>query len=152
MEVQDVQVVATAAVREAANGQDFLKEITKIGFSPLVLSGEEEAEAAGYGVLSTMPEADGIAGDLGGGSLELIRICNGEVHGRISLPFGSLRIPALRAKGPGAVLIGSGNPSRTTKAPCAATDLQICERWVRTSSVEKSFRRTSLVPIQISTI
>lgn len=103
MEVQDVQVVATAAVREAANGQDFLKEITKIGFSPLVLSGEEEAEAAGYGVLSTMPEADGIAGDLGGGSLELIRICNGEVHGRISLPFGSLRIPALRAKGPGAL-------------------------------------------------
>lgn len=103
MQVDDVQVVATAAVREAKNGPDFLREIAGIGFSPIVLSGEEEAEAAGFGVLSTIPDADGIAGDLGGGSLELIRICNGDVQGRISLPFGSLKIPALRAKGPGAL-------------------------------------------------
>lgn len=103
MHVDDVQVVATAAVREAMNGDDFIQDIAKLGFSPIVLSGEEEAEAAGFGVLSTMPEANGIAGDLGGGSLELIRICNGDVEGRISLPFGSLRIPALRSKGPGAL-------------------------------------------------
>jgi len=103
MDIPDVQVVATAAVREAANGQDFLQDIAKLGFAPLVLSGEVEAEAAGFGVLSTIPDANGIAGDLGGGSLELIRICNGDVQGRISLPFGSLRIPALRAKGPGAL-------------------------------------------------
>ena len=43
MHVDDVQVVATAAVREAMNGADFLQEIAKLGFSPLVLSGEEEA-------------------------------------------------------------------------------------------------------------
>jgi exopolyphosphatase/guanosine-5'-triphosphate,3'-diphosphate pyrophosphatase len=103
MDVQDVQVVATAAVREAANGADFLKVIAGLGFSPIVLSGEEEAEVSGFGVLSTIPDANGIAGDLGGGSLELIRISNGDVQDRISLPFGSLRIPALRAKGPGAL-------------------------------------------------
>ncbi|MEN9289102.1 MAG: hypothetical protein RL317_725, partial [Pseudomonadota bacterium] len=71
MGVTDVQVVATAAVREASNGAVFLQSVSDLGFSPRVLSGEEEAMAAGYGVISTIADADGIAGDLGGGSLEL---------------------------------------------------------------------------------
>ena len=103
MGVTDVQVVATAAVREAVNGADFLHQVTELGFQPLVLSGEEEAATAGYGVISTIPDADGIAGDLGGGSLELVRIRNGRVEGTLSLPMGSLRLPALRAKGPKAL-------------------------------------------------
>ncbi|MEY3906168.1 MAG: hypothetical protein RIR59_991, partial [Pseudomonadota bacterium] len=103
MGVTDVQVVATAAVREAVNGADFLHQVTELGFQPLVLSGEEEAATAGYGVISTIPDADGIAGDLGGGSLELVRVRNGRVEGTLSLPMGSLRLPALRAKGPKAL-------------------------------------------------
>lgn len=103
MGVTDVQVVATAAVREARNGDRFLADVSALGFSPRVLSGEEEALAAGYGVLSAIPEADGIAGDLGGGSLELVRIAQGAVHEKISLPLGSLKIPALRAAGPQAL-------------------------------------------------
>lgn len=103
MGVADVQVVATAAVREATNGPQFLEDVAAIGFSPSVLSGDEEAIAAGYGVLSSNPDADGIAGDLGGGSLELVRIKGGAVHERVSLPLGSLRLPALRAAGPRAL-------------------------------------------------
>ena len=100
MGVSDVQVVATAAVREARNGGDFLASVAALGFDPRVLSGAEEAEASGYGVLSSIPDADGIAGDLGGGSLELVRILNGQVRDRLSVPLGTLRLPAIRADGP----------------------------------------------------
>lgn len=100
MGVTDVQVVATAAVREAQNGKDFLMQVRTLGLTPQILSGEEEALAAGYGVLSGAPNADGIAGDLGGGSLELVRISAGRVLDSISLPLGSLKLAALREKGP----------------------------------------------------
>lgn len=103
MGVSDVQVVATAAVREAHNGHAFLDDVSALGFEPRVLSGEEEAIAAGYGVLSAIPDANGLAGDLGGGSLELVRICKGEVQDKVSLPLGSLKIPALRQTGPQAL-------------------------------------------------
>ncbi|MBV5324269.1 MAG: Ppx/GppA family phosphatase, partial [Rhodospirillaceae bacterium] len=59
----------------------------------------QEAEAAGLGVLSAIPDANGIVGDLGGGSLELIRIRDGVTHESISLPLGVLRLSAIRAKG-----------------------------------------------------
>ena len=58
---------------------------------------------AGYGVLAAIPEADGIVGDLGGGSLELIRIGAGEVRDRASFPLGVLRLAAIRQRGPRAL-------------------------------------------------
>ena len=54
-------------------------------------------------MLSAIPDADGIVGDLGGGSLELIRVKNGAMHDRASFPLGVLRIGAVRAKGRGAL-------------------------------------------------
>jgi exopolyphosphatase / guanosine-5'-triphosphate,3'-diphosphate pyrophosphatase len=98
MRVTDLRVVATAAVREASNGHVFLDELHASGLAVELLSGEEEAAMAGYGVLAGIPEADGIVGDLGGGSLELVRVRGGKVHEQISLPLGVLRIGALRAK------------------------------------------------------
>lgn len=103
MRVTDVRTVATAAVREASNGQALISHAEAQGLSVDILSGEEEAEAAGLGVLSGIPEADGIVGDLGGGSLELIRVRGGALHERVSLPLGVLRIAAIRAKGRGAL-------------------------------------------------
>lgn len=97
MEVDEIRCVATAAVRVASNGNEFISKAEKHGFSVEVLSGEQEAELAGLGVVSAIPEADGIVGDLGGGSLELVRIKNGEMSDRISLPLGVLRIAAMRA-------------------------------------------------------
>ncbi|MDB5667561.1 MAG: Ppx/GppA family phosphatase [Alphaproteobacteria bacterium] len=104
MGVVRTRIFATAAVREAANGPAFLDEVRRIGFDPLVLSGEEEARLAGLGVISGAPGADGIVGDLGGGSLELVDICSGEVRGRTSLPLGVLRLVAMREK-PDATLL-----------------------------------------------
>lgn len=67
MQVETLRVVATAAVREASNGADFIARIKDIGLSVELLSGEEEAVAAGLGVIASTPDANGIAGDLGGG-------------------------------------------------------------------------------------
>ena len=74
MDVQDVQCVATAAVRDAVNGPDFIAAAAEAGLNIRLLSGEEEAEAAGHGVLSAIPDAHGVAVDLGGGSLELAEV------------------------------------------------------------------------------
>ena len=69
---------ATAAVREAADGQAFLDRVRdKIGLNVRVLTGQEEAHFAALGVIAGQPNAQGIVGDLGGSSLELVRL-NGE--------------------------------------------------------------------------
>lgn len=99
MEVQDLQCVATAAVRDAENGPEFIASAAEAGLKIRLLSGEEEAEAAGYGVVSAIPDAHGIAVDLGGGSLELAEVANGQVGRRASFPLGVLRLPALRKQG-----------------------------------------------------
>ena len=92
MKVKRTQVVATAAVRDASDGADFVREVERMGLPCTVLSPAEEAELAGKGVISGIPDADGIVGDLGGGSLELVRVAAGHARGGISLPLGVLRL------------------------------------------------------------
>jgi exopolyphosphatase / guanosine-5'-triphosphate,3'-diphosphate pyrophosphatase len=99
MHVDMLRVVATAAARDASNGAEFLQAIKDIGLDVELLSGDEEAVASGFGVISAQPMADGIAADLGGGSLELVRICGGAVLDRISLPLGILRVPQIVKRG-----------------------------------------------------
>lgn len=101
MQPLDLRVVATAAVREAANGPAFLDQVRALGLPAEVLSGEGEAQAAAMGVISTHPCARGLVADLGGGSLELARVADGAVQERISLPLGAMRIAAIRAEGTG---------------------------------------------------
>ena len=91
MGVRQTQVVETAAVRDATDGPKFVREVERIGFKCDVISAEEEARLAGEGVLSGIPEAQGVVGDLGGGSLELVQIGLGPKPG-ISLPLGVLRL------------------------------------------------------------
>jgi exopolyphosphatase/guanosine-5'-triphosphate,3'-diphosphate pyrophosphatase len=96
MGIEQVRTVATAAVRDASNGGELLSRAAGLGLDVELLSGEQEAEAAALGVLSAIPDADGIVGDLGGGSLELTRIAGGQVLDRASFPLGVLRIAALK--------------------------------------------------------
>jgi exopolyphosphatase/guanosine-5'-triphosphate,3'-diphosphate pyrophosphatase len=103
MGVGSTRVAATAAVRDASNGAEFLQMVRELGFKPEVLSGEEEGYMAGQGVLSAIPEADGIIGDLGGGSLELVDVANGEVLHSASTPLGVLRLNGFLEKGDGAL-------------------------------------------------
>ncbi|MBY0582978.1 MAG: Ppx/GppA family phosphatase [Sphingomonas sp.] len=99
MEVSRIRTVATAAVRDAANGAMLIERARKLGLDVELLSGDQEAVAAGEGVLSAIPDANGIVGDLGGGSLELVRVRDGAVHDRVSFPLGVLRVAKLREKG-----------------------------------------------------
>lgn len=99
--VADVMTVATAAVRDAGNGRAFLSEVGKLGLKPRLLSGEEEALGAAYGVIGAFPDAGGTVADLGGGSLELVDVNAGACTHGVSLPLGTLRLPALRSRGPG---------------------------------------------------
>jgi len=92
MKVKRTRVVATAAIRDAEDGPEFVREVDRIGFDCEVLSAKEEAHLAGEGVLSGIPEADGIVGDLGGGSLELVDVADGQASDGISMPLGVLRL------------------------------------------------------------
>lgn len=98
MGVRNVQVLATAAVRDAEDGPDFVRAVNSLGFECRVLAAAEEAELAGQGVLSGIPGADGIAGDLGGGSVEFVDIAGDRTSGGISLPLGVLRLDPAREK------------------------------------------------------
>ena len=93
MGVKDINAFATAAVREATNGADFVREIKrKCGISINVLDGEEEARLAALGVQSAIPEAIGLMGDLGGGSLELSALGKDKIGNFSSFPIGPLRL------------------------------------------------------------
>lgn len=54
-----------------------------------VLTGEQEAEYAALGVLAGLPDADGLVGDLGGGSLELTAVKNGAMGQGVTLPLSA---------------------------------------------------------------
>lgn len=98
--ISAVETVATAAARDAANGPEFLAKVAALGLAPRLLSGQEEAETSAWGVLAAFPGAHGVVADLGGGSLELTDIAGGHCEHGVSLPWGSLRLRALRAAGP----------------------------------------------------
>ncbi|MCG2840995.1 exopolyphosphatase [Sandaracinobacter sp. RS1-74] len=99
MAVDSIRVVATAAVRDAANGPAFVARVrAETGLDVEIIDGEIEARGAAYGVIAGIPDADGVVGDLGGGSLELVRVSRGEIHERLSLPLGALRLDAHRKK------------------------------------------------------
>ncbi|MEM7690311.1 MAG: Ppx/GppA family phosphatase [Pseudomonadota bacterium] len=99
--VQDVETVATAAVREASNGPAFVAELEEMGLAPRILSGEEEGTLSAHGVAGAFPGTEGIVADLGGGSLELVNLAGGSVEDPISLPLGALRLPDYRDKAKG---------------------------------------------------
>ena len=96
--IEQVDVVATAAAREASNGPEFLRRVAATGFDVKLLDGPEEARLSALGAIAAFRNARGTVADLGGGSLELIEIGDGECNDGVSLPLGTLRLAALRKK------------------------------------------------------
>jgi exopolyphosphatase/guanosine-5'-triphosphate,3'-diphosphate pyrophosphatase len=94
MGADPIEIVATAAARDAENGAAFIAAIQDrmpdIGIR--VLSGPEEGALSAEGVLLGFPGADGILGDLGGGSLELVELNQGVAAPAASLPLGAIRL------------------------------------------------------------
>jgi exopolyphosphatase/guanosine-5'-triphosphate,3'-diphosphate pyrophosphatase len=92
--VSEIHLLATAAAREARNGADFLAEVeSRCGHEVKLLSGAEEARLSAQGILSAVPDADGLMGDFGGGSLELVALKGGRPSKLATLPLGLLRLP-----------------------------------------------------------
>lgn len=99
MHAKTMHVLATAAAREASNGPDFLQAVEAItGVAVSLLSGREEARLSAMGVLSGVHNPDGIAGDLGGGSLEVVDIRGTEVGVGETFPLGGLRLEEMSEK------------------------------------------------------
>lgn len=93
MKVGEVFAIATAACRDATNGPDFIAKAERIcGASIEILSGAREAKLSALGVASGVYKPDGIVGDLGGGSLELIDIRGHRIRQGLTLPLGGLAL------------------------------------------------------------
>jgi exopolyphosphatase/guanosine-5'-triphosphate,3'-diphosphate pyrophosphatase len=96
MNVGSCHVVATAAVRDASDGPEFLQQVkARSELEVTIISGEEEGRLSAEGVLSGIPDADGLMGDMGGGSVELVRIEEGVVGSRTTMPLGPFRLMAI---------------------------------------------------------
>lgn len=91
--IEDIRPVATSAIREASNREDFLRSARKrSGLQIEVLSPEEEAR---YGYLATVNSttlADGVALDLGGGSLQLVHVEARDARHARSWKLGAVRM------------------------------------------------------------
>jgi exopolyphosphatase/guanosine-5'-triphosphate,3'-diphosphate pyrophosphatase len=99
MKVGRVHAIATAACRDASNGPDFIAKAERIcGCSIEILSGPREAQLSAQGVVSGIHNPDGIVGDLGGGSLELIDVRGSRVRRGVTLPLGSLALQDVSQK------------------------------------------------------
>ncbi|NKE46870.1 Ppx/GppA family phosphatase [Roseomonas frigidaquae] len=94
MGAETVEVVATAAARDAGNGPQFVQALRdRLPDLPVrILTGEEEANLSADGVLLGFPGADGILGDIGGGSLEVVDLDRGRAIAAASLPVGAIRL------------------------------------------------------------
>lgn len=91
--VEAVFPFTTAAVRDASDGKAFVDRVRKeTGIQLRVLSGGDEARFAAEGVLAGTPGVDGVAGDLGGSSLELARLAGGRYESGSSYPLGPLAL------------------------------------------------------------
>ncbi len=92
MGVGAIEAVATAAIRDSSDGPDFVARVKKTcGISVRVLSGTEEGAYSALGVAAAIPQAKGVVGDLGGGSLELVGLDDGTPGDPTTLPLGPLR-------------------------------------------------------------
>ncbi len=98
----EIFCAATAAVREASDGRAFVDRVrADTGLVIRVLSGEEEAHFSALGVIAGQPKAEGVVGDLGGSSLELVRIENGRPGAGVTLPLGPFAVGGQASAEPG---------------------------------------------------
>ena len=99
LHVRRIWAIATAACRDARNGRAFIAQAERICRASItVLSGKREANLTALGVISGMYQPDGIVGDLGGGSLELVDVHGARVRAGLTLPLGGLALQDIAGK------------------------------------------------------
>ena len=89
----DLTAVATAAVREAIDGPSFVTQVfEETGLQIYVVDGPEEARLSAQGVFLGWPGSYGLVCDIGGASMELAEISDGQVGQRLTSPLGPLKL------------------------------------------------------------
>ncbi len=104
--VEEYVAVATAAVRDASNGEAFLARVREAtGIDMMVISGREEARLIWRGVSASLEKSDGLRLylDIGGGSTEMAAASSTECRELESLKIGCVRLATLFPCGEGAV-------------------------------------------------
>lgn len=97
MELSSLSVVATAAVRDAEDGQDFCDDVAReTGLHVRIIDGQEEARLSAQGVLLGWPGSYGLVCDIGGSSMELAEISDGHVGKRVTSDLGPLKLQAVK--------------------------------------------------------
>jgi exopolyphosphatase / guanosine-5'-triphosphate,3'-diphosphate pyrophosphatase len=91
--VDQIQALATSAIRDASNGYELLAEIEgTTGLQARVISGEEEARYGWLAIANSTTIEDGFGLDIGGGSIQAIRIEGRRLADARSLPLGAVRV------------------------------------------------------------
>jgi exopolyphosphatase / guanosine-5'-triphosphate,3'-diphosphate pyrophosphatase len=99
LRVERILAIATAACRDAKNGPDFIRKAERICRTRIdMLSGTREAHLTALGVVSGIYKPDGLVGDLGGGSLELVDVHHTQVRKGLTLPLGGLALQDIAGK------------------------------------------------------
>jgi len=93
MKLAPLSAVATAAVRDAEDGPDFCADVLReTGLHIHVIDGAEEARLSAQGVLLGWPGSYGLVCDIGGASMELAEVHDGEVGKRVTSELGPLKL------------------------------------------------------------
>ncbi len=91
--VEEVVAVATSAIRDASNGQELLEDIHRTtGLEAHVISGREEARYGWLAVVNSTTIEDGFGLDIGGGSIQGLRIEGRRLVESESMPLGAVRV------------------------------------------------------------
>ncbi|SFS03486.1 Ppx/GppA family phosphatase [Yoonia litorea] len=97
MGISPLTAVATAAVREASDGQEFREEVLReTGIKLWVIDGKEEARLSAQGVLLGWPGSYGLICDIGGSSMELADLAEGRVGQRVTSALGPLKLREIK--------------------------------------------------------
>lgn len=132
MQIKDCEAVATAAVRNASNGAAFLQRINEeTGITMQIISGEREAQLGYLGVINTIALKDFLIFDLGGASVEMTLVKDGEIAHSISVPMGAVTLTERFGT--------QGNPD--TKA------LSACTQYIREHLEEIPWLKNINLPI-----
>ena len=91
--IDQVEAVATSAIRDAVNGGDLVDAIReRTGLQPRVISGREEARYGWLAIANSTTIEDGFGLDIGGGSIQAMRLADRRLVDAESLPLGSVRV------------------------------------------------------------
>jgi exopolyphosphatase/guanosine-5'-triphosphate,3'-diphosphate pyrophosphatase len=130
MKVTSLDLLATAAVRDASDGPQFMHALeSRPGIKAHIVSGQDEACFSGYGVMCGMPDASGVMGDLGGGSLELVALGRGRIGSSSTLPIGPLRLMSSGKSDPKRIVIDAIEDVRWLREETGKTFYAVGGAW-----------------------